>query len=172
MMQRAIPDRWQDALTAYLEEYDRHLPLCAGLFPFVDEALHLLRARGLPTAIVTGKGPVSAAMSVRYFELGSLFDGVETGSPSGVVKADAIRRLVERWRVAPAHVFYAGDAAVDMDAAREAGVIAVGVAWAPGGRPADLSRAGAHVVFTEAREFLRWLETVAREPSVLGRRQA
>jgi phosphoglycolate phosphatase-like HAD superfamily hydrolase len=163
MMQRAIPDRWQAAVAAYLEEYERHLPvLCAGLFPAVAQSLALLRARAVPTALVTGKGAVSASMSLRHFRLDDAFDAVESGSARGVVKADAIRRVVKRWDVEPARVIYAGDAGVDMAAAREAGVLAVGAAWAPSFVPGELDATQPHVIFTTADDFHRWLDSVTQ----------
>jgi phosphoglycolate phosphatase-like HAD superfamily hydrolase len=36
MMQRVIPDRWQDGVAAYLEAYDRHLPMCPRPFPGIE----------------------------------------------------------------------------------------------------------------------------------------
>ena len=38
MFERVVPGRWQEAFTAYLGEYDRHLPLCT-VFPGVAAAL-------------------------------------------------------------------------------------------------------------------------------------
>jgi phosphoglycolate phosphatase-like HAD superfamily hydrolase len=74
-----------------------------------------------------------------------------------VVKAQAIRRLIERWGAAPGQAAYVGDAVADVLAAREAGVVAVGAAWAQGSSAHDLSAAGADVVFTDAAAFLAWL---------------
>ena len=160
MMQRAIPERWEHAVAGYLEEYDKHLPICAGVFPAVASVLELLRARRIPMALVTGKGPVSTVMSLKYFSLDGVFDPVESGSPIGVVKADAIRRVVSRWDVDPARVIYAGDAGVDMIAAREAGVIPVGAAWAPSVVPGELEATRPHVIFARAEDFHRWLESI------------
>lgn len=41
MFPRVVPARWQEAFTAYLGEYERHLPLCA-VFPGVAERPHAL----------------------------------------------------------------------------------------------------------------------------------
>jgi phosphoglycolate phosphatase-like HAD superfamily hydrolase len=108
-------------------------------------------------ALVTGKGEASATLSLRHFGIAEAFDAVETGSPTGVVKAEAIARLLGRWGLAPDRAIYVGDAVADMAAAREAGVVPVGAAWADGVRAADLSAAGAHVVFTAPGDFVAWL---------------
>jgi pyrophosphatase PpaX len=159
MMQRVLPREWQDALALYFDEYARLLPTCPAVIPELASALALLRRRRIRSGLVTGKSRVTAMMSVRHFRLDEMFDAVETGSPDGVVKAHAIRRLVERWRLTSTQTVYVGDAAADVLAAREAGVIAAGAAWAYGARAADLQAAGADVVFTDAKDFLAWVES-------------
>jgi HAD superfamily hydrolase (TIGR01509 family) len=165
MMQRVFPRGWKRALKHYFEEYERLLPTCAEVIPEVASALALLRRRQVRTALVTGKSRTTAMMSVRHFGLGDAFDAVETGAPHGVVKADAIRRLLKRWRLAPECAVYVGDAAADMRAARAAGAVAVGAAWAFGARADEGKNAGADVVFSDAGEFLAWLDASPRPPS-------
>jgi pyrophosphatase PpaX len=157
MVQRAMPARWQEALAVLLEEYRRHLSLCPGVFPAIASALARLRERRVPLALVTGKGPQTTAMSLTHFGLDAMFDAVETGSPQGVVKAAAIARVVAAWGVAPGEVIYVGDAVADMRAAGEAGVLAVGAAWAPGAIEAELAATRPHALFTDAAAFEEWL---------------
>src|SRR5437867_5690286 len=126
MMRRVLPETWQSALPGYFEEYERLLPTCPTVIPELGAALALLRERRIPTGLVTGKSHVTAAMSLRHFGLDDAFDAVEPGSPEGVVKAPAIRRLLERWCLRPEDAVYVGDGASDMRAAHEAGVIAAG----------------------------------------------
>ena len=98
MFERVVPARWQDAFTFYLSEYERHLPTCE-VFAGVAAALAWLREHGVPVALVTGKSRPSALMSLKQFGLDGTFTIVETGSPAGVVKAEAIGRIVAAWRV-------------------------------------------------------------------------
>ena len=158
-MQRVLPDRWRAALPFYFEEYERLLPTCPTIVPELVSALALLKRRRIRTGLVTGKGRVSAMMSLRHFGLDDVFDGIETGSPTGVVKAHAISRLLDGWRVTPGEAIYVGDAVADMNAAREAGVTAVGAAWSPGADDGELKAAGADALFTTTAEFLTWLES-------------
>lgn len=157
VMQRAVPARWREALALFHEEYERHLPMCPALFPAVASAFSVLRERGIPLALVTGKGPVTTRLSLVHFGLEHVFDAVESGSPRGVVKADAIDRIVRRWSMSAAEVIYVGDAEVDMVAARQAGVGAVGAAWAPATALAELERGKPDLIFTRADDFLAWL---------------
>lgn len=157
MFQRAVPARWQEAFEVYLGEYERHLGSCE-VFAGMSAALTWLRARRVPLALVTGKSRPTASMSLKAFELDAVFEAVETGSPSGVVKAAAIARVVAGWGV-PAHrVIYVGDAVSDMQAAHEAGVVAVAAAWASTASVAELRASKPHVLFTEVARFRAWLE--------------
>jgi phosphoglycolate phosphatase-like HAD superfamily hydrolase len=158
MMQQVLPDGWEAALGVYFAEYERLLPTCAAIVPELVSALALLRERRIPTGLVTGKSRVTAMMSLRHFKVEEAFDAIETGSPQGVVKAEAIGRVLDRWNVTPARAIYVGDAAADMHAARDAGVMAVGAAWAYGTRESELTAAGADIVFTDAHEFRAWID--------------
>ena len=156
MFQVVVPARWEDAFTAYLGEYERHLPQCA-VFPGVAAALAALRGRGVPLALVTGKSRPTALMSLKQFGLDGVFTPVETGSPSGVVKADAIARVVEGWRAPAREVIYVGDAIADMRAAHAAGVLPIAAAWAPTAVAAELTAERPHALFTDAADFHAWL---------------
>jgi pyrophosphatase PpaX len=171
MVQRAMPQCWPEALAVLLEEYQRHLALCPGLFPSVASVLDRLRERRVPLALVTGKGPQTTAMSLAHFGLEQVFHPVEVGSPAGVVKAQAITRIVTSWSVAPREVIYVGDAVADMQAAAEAGVLGVAAAWAPSAIEAELASARPHRLFTDAGEFETWLlATLGRRRSGSGGR--
>jgi pyrophosphatase PpaX len=158
MFQRVVPARWEEAFSAYLTEYERHLPRCA-VFPGMAETLAWLRKREVPVALVTGKSRATAAMSLKAFGLEDVFDVIETGSPTGVVKTAAIRRVVSRWRVPAQQVIYVGDAVSDVQAAQEAGVLAVAAAWAPTANAVELRELGPVV-----SEYLA-------EPPLCARRQ-
>ncbi|HEX9383713.1 MAG TPA: HAD family hydrolase [Gemmatimonadaceae bacterium] len=156
MFQRVVPGRWEEAFSAYLSEYERHLPFCA-VFPGMAAALAWLGERRVPVALVTGKSQATALMSLKAFGLDGVFEPVETGSPTGVVKAAAIARVVSGWGV-PAHeVIYVGDAVSDVQAAHEAGVLAVAAAWAPTTSVAELGALGPHALFTDVEHFRAWL---------------
>ena len=157
MLQRAMPERWEEGLSLLLQEYGRQLKDCSGVFPSVTSALRLLRERGTPLALVTGKGPFTTKMSLTHFGLDGVFDAVEVGSPQGVVKAAAIARVVARWGVAAQDVIYVGDAVADVESARQAGVVPIAAAWAPSAIGAELAEAKPHALFASGDDFYAWL---------------
>ena len=163
MLQRVMPERWEEGLAILLEAYQRQLIGCGGVFPSVTAALTLLRERGTPLGLVTGKGPFTTKMSLTHFGLDGVFDAVEVGSPQGVVKAAAIGRVVARWGVAADQVIYVGDAVADVTSARQAGVRPIAAAWAPSAIVAELAAAKPHALFASGDDFHAWLmEVLAR----------
>ena len=159
MLQRAMPQRWEEGLVILLAEYQRHLTRCPAVFPSITTALDLLRRRRTPLALVTGKGPSTTKMSLTHFGLDGVFDAVEVGSPQGVVKAAAIARVVARWGVAAHEVIYVGDAVADVAAARQAGVLPIAAAWAPSAIAEELEAAKPHALFARGDDFHAWLLT-------------
>jgi len=158
MIQRMVPDRWQACLEAYLAAYEGESARRARLFPGIETALRLLKRRGVALAIVTGKGARSAAISLRHLRLAEFFDVVETGSPDGSVKPLAIQRVLAKWGAAPDRVAYVGDVPTDMEAAKEAGVIPVGAAWAVSSSADDLRALSPLETFRSVESFIRWIE--------------
>src|SRR5579864_9064339 len=60
-----VPDRSEECLQVFLEEYERAHASCLEPFPGILDALRLLKDRGVKVAVVTGKGQHSAAISLR-----------------------------------------------------------------------------------------------------------
>ena len=125
-----VPEHWEAALEAYLEEYERAHYICNVPFEGMRDVLDLLRGRSVPVAMVTGKGPVSAEISLRHLDLAEYFEIIETGSSKGKVKPECIARVVSGWSMEPGNVAYVGDTAYDMEAAIEAGLVPLGAGWA------------------------------------------
>ena len=158
MIQRLVPDRWEACLQAYLAAYRECLPEHARSIPGMKEALLRLRTRGMKLAIVTGKGPHSAELTLKHLDLAESFEVMEAGSPEGSVKPAAIRKVLARWGARPHHVAYVGDAPSDMEAAREAGVIPLGAAWLPTTNEQALRAVLPVATFRTLQHFLHWIE--------------
>jgi phosphoglycolate phosphatase-like HAD superfamily hydrolase len=160
ILQSLVPVEWHAALQAYLAAYARLHPERGAPIPGISDLVQWLNDQGVAAAVVTAKGPVITSISLGALGLAHLFDIVETGSPSGAVKPEAISRVLSRWGFAPGQVCYVGDAASDVRAARQAGVRSVGAAWAPGTPLEPLRAAGPDEVFETVAAFAEWLTSV------------
>jgi pyrophosphatase PpaX len=158
ILERLLPGRLAETLPYYLDLYERlHLD-CTQVFPGVENALSIVKARGKKTAIVTGKSAQTAATSVRLLGLDRWIDIVEPGFLEKPDKPRSIRLVLERWDMPPNQAAYVGDMPSDMQAANAAGLYAVGAAWAEtstlrAGLPPETDR-----VFYDLDSFSRWIE--------------
>jgi pyrophosphatase PpaX len=164
MIRRLIPAGYEPAVEEYLAEYERLHRELEVAFPGIERALELLRARGIPLGVVTGKGAASAAISFRHLGLAPYFDVVETGSPDGGIKPQGIRRVLARWGLQahldgrPVEVAYIGDSPSDMADAARAGVIPLGAGWAATSTVQDPECCGARATFPSVERFCEWIE--------------
>lgn len=152
---RVNPADYPAALAFYLARYEALHAETNRPFPGVIELLEALRERGIRRGLVTGKGPVTAEISLRQMGLAGLLETVETGSAEGAEKPLGIRRVLDAWSLDPALAAYLGDVPYDMQAAREAGVLPLAAGWAATAmvRPGD----GEARFFTSVEDLRRWL---------------
>lgn len=99
-------------------------------FPGVTEVLYKLRARGIKTAVLSNKFDAATKALVNCFFDG-LFDAVRGEIPPAPRKPEptVLLEMLAELGVHPAEAAYVGDTVVDVQVARNAGVLAVGVSW-------------------------------------------
>lgn len=155
---RLCPDDAESALDEFLGEYHLAHAICPLPFDGVPELLRLLRERGVELAIVTGKGPRSARISLAVFGLMDCFPCVEAGSPDRGVKPAAMQRVLRRWGFPAAEVVGVGDSPSDIRSARHVGIASAAAAWAPTADAATLASCEPDYLFREVGGLRRWLE--------------
>ncbi len=160
ILARHFPSDADGALEEYLREYRLAHKACPEPFPGIREALELLRGRGVNLAIVTGKGPRSASISLSAFRLANYFPVVESGSPDGGVKPAAMRRVLRTWGLPPEDVAGIGDSPSDVRSAKEVGASSIAAAWAQGSDPAKLASCRPDRLFRDVGAFREWLGEV------------
>lgn len=157
ILRRLVPGEPQAAMETYLAEYKRHHAAYARLFPGMLDLLKLLREQSVKLGIITGKSRESLAISLEKFQLREYFDLLVAGSPERSVKDVNIRQVVAEWGFKPNGILYVGDTAPDIIAAREAGVVPVGVYWSATADAAKLLAENPAVVFGDVPEFSGWI---------------
>lgn len=113
--------------------------------PGADDALAAVRAAGGRTLVVTGKYGPNAALHLQAL-------GWEVDRLAGGVFASAKGRVLAEEGAS----VYVGDHLGDVEGAKAAGAVAVGVTTGPYGEQA-LAAAGADVVLRDLAEFPAWL---------------
>ncbi len=157
ILARLCRDDPDAALSEYLAEYRRAHERCSGPFDGMEGLLEMLRNNGVELAIVTGKGPRSARISLEAIGLAGTFPVVEAGSAAGAVKPAAMRRVLAAWGFRPGEVAGVGDSPSDVRAARQVGLVSVAAAWAPGADRDRLAASQPDCLFDAVPPLASWL---------------
>jgi HAD superfamily hydrolase (TIGR01549 family) len=151
------PHNYDESLAAYLHHYERLHPACPALFGGMMDLLRDLRRHGVRLGLVTGKGERSTLLSLRQFGLEDMFELVETGSPSGPRKPEALRIILDAWALAPGEAVYIGDVPSDVTAARAVGMPVVSAAWAGTADMASLRAENPDFLAASIGDLRTWL---------------
>jgi phosphoglycolate phosphatase/pyrophosphatase PpaX len=155
IIRRVVGDAWRpcydDFFTYYMSEHEARVsPL-----PGVRELLAELAQRSVRLTVLSGKGEATARHSLERLGLLEFFDDVVCGSPTGTVKDERLAEMAKTAETARAQIAYIGDQPPDMLAARHAGVVPIGAAWAAGSSAAALRAAGAAIVALQPHDLLK-----------------
>lgn len=143
-----------DLMKAYREYNLRKHDDMVSLFPGVAETVPALRAQGLKLGIVTTKMRQTTERALKllgiYDDMGVIvtLDDVENAKPHPEPVLKAIGALGSE----PAGTIMVGDSPADIESARRAGAMPVGVAWSLKGGQV-LKDAGAEHVIGEMRQL-------------------
>ena len=147
------PNRVDELVRVYREHNEPlhdTLECCAG----IEDVLVTLKERGHRLGIVTAKRRLTVDLAFARLPIEHLFETVVGGDETERHKPhpDPLLLALERLGAQPEDAVYVGDSPFDMQAAKAAGVYAIGVSW---GRihTADKLLA-ADVVIHEAKELL------------------
>ncbi len=146
---------FQAALQHYLDRYTALHAAAAEPFPGMLDLLASLKQAGVRLGIVTGKGRGTAEISMRAMGLVTYIEALETGIEAGVDKPQGMLRILSAWGVPAAQAAYVGDTPYDMEAAREAGLLPLGAAWAE--TATVIEGDGAARVFRTVAELADWV---------------
>ena len=156
-IKRAMPELIAALDTFHAKNFRRET---LQILPGVVDLLQALRERGQVLGLLTGKLEPIARRVLEAFGLWQFFTVGGFGDDPHVIRADLARLAVERagFMKRLREVYAIGDTPLDIQAALDAGVIAVGVA--NGFRvPNELSDAGADLVF---KDFTDTAQVIAK----------
>ena len=161
LVERMIPreslsdDRVLEVATMLEKEYHRRANRCTRVYPGIMELLDRLEERSIPKAVLSNKPhELTLACIQRFFPQHSfsVVLGQRPGHPRKPDPAGAFE-IASQLGVDPGSVLYVGDTDVDMQTAKAAGMIAVGVLWGFRRRE-ELEGHGAEFVVAHPLEIL------------------
>ena len=94
-----VPDDYKTATKNFLKQYTLLHAMCSRPFAGIVPLLQRLQERGVRLAIATGKGKYTTDLSLELFGLTSYFERIETGSPQGSRKVEAIGDILQAFNL-------------------------------------------------------------------------
>lgn len=160
---RKDPSFVEEALGRYNRCYEERLLGKTKPYEGILSMLAELQRRGIFLAICTNKQQFAADEIVAKLFPEGMFAEV-IGDREGMPRKPDPRKILwiaEGFRVMPEEVAYLGDSSVDMETAKNGGVLPVGVTW--GFRPREeLEKSGAEVLLDHPMELPEKVEFVDR----------
>ena len=134
LAERAVRERTEltdRVLEVYQREYKGRLLEETRPYDGIPEMLRQMTARGIPLAVFSNKPDADTRKIIAHFFPEIPFVHVQGQLPDVPRKPDptGAKAIAAEMGVPPERFFYAGDTSVDMECARRAGMIPVGVLW-------------------------------------------
>ena len=148
-----------EALARYKACYDKNLTHKTKCYAGIAEMLQTLQEKNIPLGICTNKHQSAADEVCQKLLAKHTFVEIIGDRPGLPRKPDPqkVLAIADKMGVKPAEVAYFGDTSVDMETARNAGFLPVGVTW--GFRPEEeLVATGAKVLLHNPMDLFRELE--------------
>jgi pyrophosphatase PpaX len=151
-------DQIDQVMKEYLAYYRRHHKALVRLYPGILTLLRFLRKRNVRCALFTGKGIRTTTITMKACALIPYFQCVITGNDVTNHKPDpeGIEKILRQFSLQPEEVLMVGDSAVDVKAARDAGVKVALALWDSYAREKDLRMKTNHT-FHKVADFSAWL---------------
>jgi len=149
------PERIEELVRVY-RAHNEPLHATLEFCPGMEHALTVLRGEQRRLAVVTAKRRATVDLAFDRLPLAGFFDVVVGGDETELHKPDPEPLLLglARLGAGPDGAAYVGDSPFDVQAARAAGLFAVGVTWGRIHDRSTLAAAGADAVVDTAEELL------------------
>jgi phosphoglycolate phosphatase len=154
-----LPSIITACLASLLEDYRANCLVHTHLYPGIESLLFHLQEMGLKLAVFSNKADDLTQIIVKFLLPGIRFGQIVGARPDYPKKPDPSgARLISSFlRLSPEQIIYLGDSDVDMQTARGASMLAVGVLW--GFRTKEeLLLNGADHLLSDPSELLTLLE--------------
>ncbi len=172
LAKRALPEKQQtnkniDALAKkFWDVYDVTWYLHTNIYPGVLYLIQLAVARKMKLAILSNKPHYFTKKMIRHFFRGAMIR--HTKNPFGIYSGEDSEKpakpdpsvaleLAARMKVKPQNIAFVGDSEIDIQTAKNAGMIAVGAAWGFRTKK-QLQDAGADLIFDSATQMTTYLD--------------
>ncbi len=160
ILSRMLNGNYKAGISDYYNFYEKNHSSFVKPYKGMSELLKLLHEKNIPLSIYTGKGKVSAKITLEKLDLLKYFSLVITGGdikgqkPSG----EGVDIFVEKFDLKRDEVILIGDATADIYAARNAGIKGASVLWDSYGKD-EVLKLGNNFMFYTVNELTNFFNT-------------
>ncbi|NOX18327.1 MAG: HAD-IA family hydrolase [Chlorobi bacterium] len=153
------PNEYEKAMQEFYAFYDYNHDKMASGFAGIAELLEFISQYKIPLAVYTGKGKVTAEITLRKENLFNYFDLIISGSevPEPKPSQLAVDMFIEKFKLKRKEVVIIGDAIADIKTAEMSGITCLSAIWDSYAK-ADVKRLNPDFLFETVAELKRFLE--------------
>ncbi len=125
------PDRVEEAISYYLEAYNRHHDRLIKVYPGVWEVLDHIKDNGLKLGVVTSKNRTNTGKALKLFGVEQFLDVIVSSDDCRLHKPhpEPVLKALTFLQIDPGQVLLIGDSPYDIRAGKAAGVKTGGITW-------------------------------------------
>jgi phosphoglycolate phosphatase len=130
-LESRLPSIIAESLASLMEDYGNNCLVHTCLYPGIESLLFRLQDKGLKLAVFSNKADDLTRIIVQSLMPGIRFSKIVGARPDYPKKPDpsGARLISDFLNISPEQMIYLGDSDVDMQTARGAGMLAIGVLW-------------------------------------------
>ena len=160
MLKEMMNGSYDAAIKDYYQFYTEHHDELANGYPGIKEMLQFLYNSNIPLSIYTGKGRVSANITLNKLGVAKYFSMVVTGSDVEKHKPsrEGVDFFIDKFKLKRDEVILIGDATADIYAARNAGIVGASVLWDSYGKD-EVLKIGNDFIFRTVEELAEFFNS-------------
>ncbi len=155
---------YDTAIKEYYNFYEKNHSRFVKPYEGINDLLKFLFDKKIPLSIYTGKGKVSANITLEKLDLLRYFSLVITGGDVKEHKPsrEGVDIFIEKFHLKRDEVILVGDAPADIYAAQNAGIIGASVLWDSYGKD-DVLRIGNDFIFRTVAELTEFFNSMLKD---------
>jgi phosphoglycolate phosphatase len=164
LIERSLPKEHNVTTESYIDSldhfYEKHLNKNTNVYPFIYEILDVLKSKGIPIAVVSNKRHPFTLQSVNEFFAEYIDITIGSGSDFPL-KPDpkSAEFVLNKFNARAENSFFVGDTGYDINTAKNAGMISIGVLWGMSSEQ-KLSAFAPDHMFENSQELLRFFDSI------------
>ncbi len=155
-----IPEHYDEGLAAYFQSYKTLHAEYPNPFDGIGELLSYLKSKKIKLGLVTGKSAMGTKITLEWYGMENVFDGIDTGSPEGLRKPQGLKKLLSQFGIEPQEAVYVGDTTTDILACRQVGIPIISAAWSSMAETEKLKEMNPEYTIESVAAFSDYLKSI------------